>query len=125
MYEYNVITYPKNLNIFKFSGNIESKDFESYKKDLDLILDKKQIFYSFFDILDIKNFNINFLLKQISYIYSKQKSIKMYMKGNIVLVDKSYESVINMTIKLKKPLCPNFVTSNREEGIKFLLLLDN
>lgn len=125
MYEYKYIKEPINMIMFKFSGNVNDNEFNLYKNDLNNILESQKAFYSVFDILDIKNFDINFFIKQVSYMYSKKSLIKKLMKGNVILVDKSYESIVSMTIKLKKQLCPNFITSKKEEGIKFLLLLNS
>jgi hypothetical protein len=109
--------------MFKFSDPIDDNEFELYKNDLNSLLDKKKQFYAIFDLLEIKSFNINFFFKQMTYMYSKSHIVEKYLKGCVILVDNQYGSIINMALSLKKPIAPNFITSNLEDGIKFLVLL--
>ena len=64
--------------MFKFSGNVNDNEFNLYKNDLNNILESQKAFYSVFDILDIKNFDINFFIKQVSYMYSKKSLINTF-----------------------------------------------
>ncbi len=123
MYNFTSISNPLNINIFKFSEQITIDEFNSYKDNLNFLLNQQNPFYAVFDLLEIKSFNIGFFLKQISYMYSKQDLVKKYLKGSVILVDDSYKTLINVTLAIKKPINPNIVTSNLEDGIQFLILL--
>lgn len=124
MYNFTNIQDPININMFKFSDTINNNEFELYKNNFDQLLNQAKDFYAVFDLLEIKSFNINFFLKQMTYMYSKNNIVKQYLKGSVIVVNKKYESLIKMSLSLKKPITPNYVTSNLEEGIRFLILLD-
>jgi hypothetical protein len=124
MYNFTNIQDPININMFKFSDTINNNEFELYKNNFDQLLNQAKDFYAVFDLLEIKSFNINFFLKQMTYMYSKNNIVKQYLKGSVIVVNKKYESLIKMSLSLKKPITPNYVTSNLEEGVRFLILLD-
>ena len=124
MYNFTCIEKPININMFKFSDTINNNEFELYKNNFDQLLNQAKDFYAVFDLLEIKSFNINFFLKQMTYMYSKNNIVKQYLKGSVIVVNKKYESLIKMSLSLKKPITPNYVTSNLEEGVRFLILLD-
>lgn len=123
MYNFTCIQKPININMFKFSDPIDDNEFELYKNDLNTLLDKKIQFYAIFDLLEIKSFNINFFIKQMTYMYSRSHIVEEYLKGSVIVVDKKYGSIINMALSLKKPIAPHFITSNLEDGIKFLVTI--
>ena len=124
MYNFTNIQDPININMFKFSDTINNNEFELYKNNFDQLLNQAKDFYAVFDLLEIKSFNINFFLKQMTYMYSKNNIVKQYLKGSVIVVNKKYESLIKMSLSLKKPITPNYVTSNLEEGVRFLILLN-
>ena len=123
MYNFTSIDDPLNIKMFKFSHDITLDDFNLYKDNLDYLLNQQQPFYAIFDLLEIKSFNMDFFLKQTTYMYSKKKIVGKYLKGSVILVDDIYKMLINITLSIKKPISPNIITSNLEDGIQFLVLL--
>ena len=104
MYEFTHITRPFNINIFKFSGDIKDKEFKLYKKDFDNLLNQKNSFYVIFNLLEINKFNINFFIKQMNYMYTKEKVVKKYLKASVILTNGYYKTLIKISLSMKKPI---------------------
>ena len=121
MYKYYTLKDGFNLSLFEFSKKTSNDDFNLFKNDFDKLLKKKDVFVAVFNLLNIESFNINFFYQKMNYIYSNKEEVKKYLKASSIIISKNYIKLIELGFVFKKPITPNYLTSNLESGIQYLL----
>lgn len=121
MYKYYTLKDGFNLRLFEFSEYTSNSDFNLFKNDFDKLLKKKEGFIAIFNLLNIKSFSINFFYQKMNYIYSNEKEVKKYLKASSIIISQNYIKLIELGFIFKKPITPNYLTSNLENGIQYLI----
>ena len=57
----------------------------------------------------------------MNYIYSNEKEVKKYLKASSIIISQNYIKLIELGFIFKKPITPNYLTSNLENGIQYLI----
>ena len=121
MYKFHSIEEEFKLYVFEFSGKNTNNDFNLFKKDFDKLLNNKEFFVSIFNLLNLQSFDISFFFKKSNYIFSKKEEVKKYLKASSIVISKDYIKLIELGLFFKKPITPNYLTTNLENGIQYLL----
>jgi hypothetical protein len=119
MYEKNKIDY---INVLKFNGHVTDHDITSLANDIESLFNKKEPFYIILDVLEISNFNFDFL-KKFDRIFNDELKVRMYLKGSVILT--SNKKILNFILSFRKPLIPTIGSNSYNEGINFLNNIKN
>ena len=114
-----------NINLFQFSNTITKDDLINFQKDFDLIFSEKKTFFVIFNLLNISSFDMNFFITMLSYIHKNKVLVKEFMKASSIIVTSKFRPILNMALSIKKPFTPNFVTSDLNVAIEFLLKVNH
>lgn len=109
-----------NLILFEFADKVSKEEFENFKSDFDNLLKINKPFFAIFNLLGIKDFDINFFYKKMDYIYKNKDKVKQLLIASSIVINESYGKLIRFGLKLKKPITPNIVSNDLNEGEEFL-----
>lgn len=122
MYNYSTLKNKLfDIHIFDFSKNTSDNDFSLFKKDFNTLLANKEKFMAVFNIINIESFNINFFYQKMNYIYSNKILVKNYLVASSIVVSEKYLKLIELGFVFKKPITPNFLTSQYSLGLQYLI----
>ena len=121
MYKFKSTNDEINVNLFEFSDKISKDNLKLFQNDFDSIFSKKKPFFVIFNLLNISSFDMTFFITMLTYIHNNKSLVKQYMKASSIIVNDKYSSILNIGLKIKKPLTPNFVTSDLNQGIQFFI----
>ena len=119
MFNYHKIDDPFLIYILKFSGNVDRKDIDSYKKNLKDILKSKK-FYMIFDIIEVENFKTKYMMELFSEIKKVKDDFKINMNACSIITNKLCETALNLIFMVVKPFCESKIVRSNDEAIKFL-----
>ena len=109
-----------NLFVFEFAEKVSKDEFEKFNFDFDNLLKNNNSFYAIFNLLGIKDFDLNFFYKKMDYIYKNKIRVKQLLTASSIVIKEAYGKVIKFGLKIKKPISPNIVCSDLEEGKEFI-----
>ena len=59
------------------------------------------------------------------HIYRNKVAVKEFMKASSIIVSPGIAPLIKIALKFNTPLAPNLISSSIENGIEFLLSINN
>lgn len=125
MYKFKSTNDDININLFEFSEDIKKENLVSFQNDFDSIFNKKKPFFVIFNLLNISSFDMKFFITMLTYIHKNKTLVQQYLKASSIIVNDKYRSILNIGLKMKKPITPNFITSDLNQGIQFFINISN
>ena len=125
MYKKKSLIDPFNIQLFKFSDKVSKEELNIFKNDLNSLFTSKQPFYIIFDMAALKSFDISIFMTMTKHIYKNKVAVKEFMKASSIIVSPGIAPLIKIALKFNTPLAPNLISSSIENGIEFLLSINN
>lgn len=113
----------KSCNIHKlnFFGELNYDDFLNFKKTFNSLLDGERKFGAIFVLNEVVYAPPNLIMEQATYMkeYESKAKIKL-ISSSIILESTIIKNLLNALFMIKKPIAPNFVTSELCEGEEYI-----
>lgn len=107
---------------FTLENNVTNDEFKDLLVILQELIDKKDKFIFLLDARNVTSFNFLYCgIETIKWMRTNKSSIKDILQGSsIVLSNKTTVNFMNWVFDRQKPITPNKVTTNIDEGVEFL-----
>ena len=111
-----------SLYIFVFQESFTDEQFLEYLALLDkLLIDLAKPFSMLIDTTNVKNVPLKASVLLIQWMRKRQQELPGILLGSAVVINSpSIATIINGAFKIKRPVCPNKITTSFEKAYKFL-----